>query len=95
MRLLGDKSKDGVYITYTHFNFTTPTAFFEECIKEEEYRSQKLELLRDAVHAKPAYASLARKLSQSDLGPISLEHTNKIFDPIPEVVNGTNGVASQ
>lgn len=35
--------------------FVSFTDFFEECIKEEQYEAEKLEILRDAVRAKAVY----------------------------------------
>lgn len=43
--------------------------FFEECIKEEEYEAQKLDILRDAVRAKIDYSQQSDRISVSDNGP--------------------------
>ena len=36
--------------------------FFEECIKEEQYEAQKLDILRDAVRAKTQYTTQSKTL---------------------------------
>jgi len=43
--------------------------FFEECIKEEEYEAQKLDILRDAVRAKIDYSQQSDRISVSDNAP--------------------------
>ena len=47
--------------------------FFEECIKEEQYEAQKLDILRDAVRAKVTYSSETKRLSANGGSPEPLE----------------------
>ena len=56
--------------------------FFEECIKEEEYEAQKLDILRDAVRAKISYSQQSDQLSDS--APASANLPAKQMSPILE-----------
>ena len=61
-----------------------PIDFFEECIKEEEYEAQKLDILRDAVRAKFSYSQQSDQLSVSDSGPASATLPARQMSPILE-----------
>ena len=68
------------------------TDFFEECIKEEQYESQKLELLRDAIRAKPTYTSACQEMSGSvevPLGPGPDKSTAAVNGVLSQEVTST------
>ena len=69
---------------YTSNSNYCPIDFFEECIKEEEYEAQKLDILRDAVRAKFSYSQQSDQLSVSDSGPTSATRPAKQMSPILE-----------
>ena len=63
------------------------TEFFEDCIKEEEYEAQKLDILRDAVRAKVSYSQESSRLSVSDdvpNSPTGLTSSSGQLPPLPE-----------
>ena len=68
---------------YTSNSNYCPIDFFEECIKEEEYEAQKLDILRDAVRAKISYSQQSGHLSVSDSEPASANPPTKM-SPILE-----------
>ena len=44
--------------------------FFEECIEEEKFAAQKLEIMREAIHAQPQYKkSVDNFVAEGDLSP--------------------------
>ena len=66
--------------------------FFEECIAEEQFEAQKLDIMRDAVRAKTEYNSIAKSdehLLKSKLSPPTLPKPAKRKSIESEsVVNG-------
>ena len=74
--------------------------FFEECIKEEQFEAQKLDIMRDAIRAKATYNIETKKAggdSESASGSESLPTSPRELSPIPaEETNGKieNGGAS-
>ena len=63
--------------------------FFEECIKEEQYEAQKLDILRDAVRAKVTYSSETKRLSKGS-SPEPLETQPSVDLPTSDAIS--NGV---
>ena len=59
--------------------------FFEECIKEEQYEAQKLDILRDAVRAKVTYSSETKRLSKGG-SPDPLETEPSVDLPTSDAV---------
>ena len=59
--------------------------FFEECIKEEQYEAEKLDILRDAVRAKATYTK-----TKDDLGS-PREATSPSPPPLTPVHENGNG----
>ena len=74
--------------------------FFEECIKEEQYEAQKLDIMRDALRAKATYTIETKKMtgdSDGASGRESLPTSPRELSPVPkEETNGTmeNGSGS-
>ena len=66
--------------------------FFEECIKEEQYEAQKLDIMRDALRAKATYTIETKKMtgdSDGASGSESLPTSPRELSPIPtEETNG-------
>lgn len=62
--------------------------FFEECIKEEQYEADKLDILRDAVRAKATYTTQSKSVSvlqEQDDGGLdsSLSSQRSMSSPTP------------
>ena len=70
--------------------------FFEECIKEEEYEAQKLDILRDAVRAKVSYSQESSRLSVSDDVPNSSKDVASTTEQLPPILeqNGHESLAN-
>ena len=77
----------GILLNYQHC-FTTE--FFEECIKEEQYEAEKLDILRDAVRAKATYNIETKKMGEnaSSSEGNSLPTSPRETSPPPTETNG-------
>ena len=64
--------------------------FFEECIKEERFEAEKLDIMRDAVRAKAAYNVQTKADAESVSQPTSPTSTNSEYGPAFEHENGTD-----
>lgn len=78
-------------LTHNSLFFSHSADFFEECIKEERYEAEKLDILRDAVRAKATYSLQSKQDSIS-----SPTCTSPEPEPEPELAheNG-NGVTKE
>ena len=64
--------------------------FFEECIKEEQYEAQKLDIMRDAIRAKATYNIETKKqTAESGSADNSLPTSPRETSPLPTETNGT------
>ena len=64
--------------------------FFEECIKEEQYEAQKLDIMRDALRAKATYTTETKKqATESGSADNSLPTSPRETSPLPTETNGT------
>ena len=64
--------------------------FFEECIKEEQYEAQKLDIMRDAIYAKATYNIETKKqMAESSSADNSLPTSPREMSPLPTETNGT------
>ena len=79
-------------IVFDEFAILTFVVFFEECIKEEQYEAQKLDIMRDAIRAKATY-NIETKKQTSDQGgssaDSSLPTSPREMSPPPTETNGT------
>lgn len=71
-------------------NLPHHAVFFEECIKEEQYEAQRLDIMRDAVRAKAAYNIETKKqVAESGSEGNSLPTSPREMSPLPTETNGT------
>ena len=69
--------------------------FFEDCIAEEQFEAQKLDIMRDAVRAKAEYTIIAKsdeELLKPQLSPPALPKPDEgvLVNGSESVVNGTD-----
>lgn len=68
-------------------HFATTADFFEDCIKEEQYEAEKLDILRDAVRAKATYNMQSKGMvvdhTDSDDGIESSLSSPRALSPSP------------
>ena len=69
--------------------------FFEDCIKEEQYEAEKLDIMKDAFQATANYKIESKKVMTTRGDSILLEDdVSSPREPTPELLsgNGENGV---
>ena len=72
-----------VVVLYSHL---VSVGFFEDCIAEEQYEAQKLDIMRDALRAKATYTLTSKHLENTPLRespePVSPTTTTAPLSPV-------------
>ena len=77
---------------YYHLLFSAE--FFEECIKEEQYEAQKLDIMRDAVRAKVSYNVQSTEVEEAPISPREVSPiAEETHQNVASCTNGTNGTS--
>ena len=58
--------------------------FFEECIAEEQFEAKKLDIMKDALRARPGYEQKAKVINNTDVPEAAMDHSE--LSPSPEPV---------
>ena len=60
--------------------------FFEECIAEEQFEAKKLDIMKDALRARPVYEQKAKGINNEDIPDASIDRSE--ISPSPDTMQG-------